>query len=459
MRALTEVNVGTGYANKVEMLDGQIILYHRNPNSKRPIYHMRIHVRGMRDIAGNKKQYLKETTGESNLDEAKRVALDKYDDLRLRVKSNQPMVEMTFADLYALWWREKQVKLNAIFAAKGRQGKTERIGWFEKQSARYWLAYFGKKKLNEINQAYVSGYWAWRIAYWSNASAAERKRIAQHAINPAKKTLDMEQSSLREIFGWANAHDIMTRMPIIENPFARQGIAPHRRASFDVDDWEKLRTYMDRWVLGKGDADKRVNSRHLYQRKLLQIYLHWLAYTGMRTGEVLKLRHRDIEVCLTEQFSVPTIRIHVPKDTKTGTREVVALPQCIAWYDALVELTGRDAKDDWLFCDQDGKVNDGFYKTIPKLFAEAGVLLDVESERRSAYSLRHFYAEQRFIELGVNARAFDILSVNMGTSRQYLETHYVRKGLLADADALVTGNGRRMGKTVDAAEVERARGL
>ena len=104
--------MGVGYANKVELKEGQIILFHRKPISKRPIYHMRIHVRGMLDLAGNKKPYFFKSTGESDLEEAKRVALDMYDELRLRVKSNQPMVELTFADLYALWWREKQVKLN-----------------------------------------------------------------------------------------------------------------------------------------------------------------------------------------------------------------------------------------------------------------------------------------------------------------------------------------------------------
>jgi hypothetical protein len=137
---------------------------------------------------------------------------------------------------------------------------------------------------------------------------------------------------------------------------------------------------------------------------------------------------------------------------------VVALPNLIAWYDALVELTGRDSKSDWLFCDAEGKQNDGFYKTVPKLFGEAGVLMDTGGERRSAYSLRHFYAEQRLIELGTNVRAFDIIGSNIGTGRQYLETHYVRKGVLQDEDALVTGSGLRMGKTVDRAEADSARG-
>ena len=47
------------YLNKVELKDGQVILFHR-PNAKRPIYQMRIHVRGMTDVFGNKVTYVQE---------------------------------------------------------------------------------------------------------------------------------------------------------------------------------------------------------------------------------------------------------------------------------------------------------------------------------------------------------------------------------------------------------------
>jgi integrase len=83
-------------------------------------------------------------------------------------------------------------------------------------------------------------------------------------------------------------------------------------------------------------------------------------------------------------------------------------------YNALIELSGTDRKDDWLFCDAEGKRNTGFNKTVPKLFEEAGVKLNAEGEKRRAYSLRHYYAEQRLIELGTNARAFEIIGTNMG---------------------------------------------
>jgi hypothetical protein len=277
--------MSAGYLNKVEMKDGQIVLYHRSNTSKRPIYQMRVHVRGMLDLGGKKKPYFFGTTNESDLDEAKRVALDKYEDLRVSVKHNLPIAELKFTKLYELWWAEKQVKLHANFAAKGRTGKTQRIKYFEGHSARYWLNYFGGKKASELNQSFINGYWTWRIAYWSKATVADKKQHSNYALNPSKKSLDMEQSALREIFGWAHANKLMPFVPVIENPFVGQGIAAKRRASFDVADWQRLRVYMERWVLGKGDVDKRVNSHHQYQRKLLQISLHWLAYTGMRTGE------------------------------------------------------------------------------------------------------------------------------------------------------------------------------
>ncbi len=448
--------MNSSYLNKVELKDGQILLFHRTANSKRPIYHMRIHVRGMRDVHGNKVTYWQSTTNESDLEEAQRVALNKFDELRLLARDNRPVYELNFAELYALWWKEKRLKLDAIFAAKGRTGQTERIGWYEKQSKRYWLAYFGSKKIGELNQAFVNGYWTWRMAYWTLASEADKKEHANFALKPAKKTLDMEQSALREVFAWANANKIITYQPIIENQFARQGIAPKRRASFDEGDWQQLRGYMGRWVVGQGDADKKVNSHHLYQRKLLQVYLHWLALTGMRTGEVLKLRHGDIAIGFTELYSAPVLRITVPKDTKTGTRLVSSQPDLIAWYDALIELTGTDERSDWLFCDAEGKRNEGFFKTIPKLFEEAGVLLDKDGERRTAYSLRHYYAEQRLDELKINPRAFDIIGTNMGTGRQYLEAHYVRKGIMLDEDALVTGDGKRRQKVAGDAEVRAA---
>jgi len=58
--------VSKSYLNKVELKDGQIILFHRQ-NSKRPVYHMRVHVRGMRDIRGEKVTYVQRSPEKPSL--------------------------------------------------------------------------------------------------------------------------------------------------------------------------------------------------------------------------------------------------------------------------------------------------------------------------------------------------------------------------------------------------------
>jgi integrase len=239
-----------------------------------------------------------------DLDEAKRIALDRYDHLKLRTRNKQPAKSIAFATYYERWWGKRVGELAATWKNKGRTGKCARITWYEKQSKRYWLPYFGQHKFEDMTQALVNGYWQWRMAYWANVDKEERRRFGNHALTPSKKTLDMEQSALREVFKWAVAEQLTTFQPIIDHPYTRKGIAAKRRPSFDMDELKTLHTYMDKWVCGKGENDKlpkaRINSRHLYQRQLLRLYLQWIEGTGMRTGEVLLLKHADIKAERTE---------------------------------------------------------------------------------------------------------------------------------------------------------------
>ena len=114
------------YLNKVELKDGNIILFHR-PNAKKPIYHMRIHVRGMRDVYGNKVTYVQESTGETDLEEAKRYALDKYDDLRLRAKKKEPVKQLTFNDLYVMWWADNRNGWRQRLTQRGEKARTSAL--------------------------------------------------------------------------------------------------------------------------------------------------------------------------------------------------------------------------------------------------------------------------------------------------------------------------------------------
>jgi hypothetical protein len=208
---------------------------------------------------------------------------------------------------------------------------------------------------------------------------------------------------------------------------------------------------MERWVQGEGDKDKLpgafINSRHLYQRKLLRLYIQFIEGTGMRTGEVLLLKHGDIRKKRTELYESRVLYISVSSQTKTGARTVISNPSVVATYAELCALTGQTAPTDWLFCDQKGKQAMGFFKTLPMMLEEAGVLTDKLGDRRSAYSFRHVYAEGRFAAIGFNPIAFDLIGTNMGTGRQSLEKHYVRRGIIDDPDALIANHSlKKIGK-------------
>ena len=216
---------------------------------------------------------------------------------------------------------------------------------------------------------------------------------------------------------------------------------------------------MQRWVDGWGVNDTRVNSVHKYNRQLLKFYLTWLAETGMRTGEVLQLKHKDISVKISRGGN-EHLEIIVPKNTKTGTRIVRSNHFLNIHYQQLCKLTGHTDANDWVFCDASGKQNKGFYKTLPKMLEEAGLLYDENGDRRTAYSLRHYYAEERFRDMGYNLATYDMLAENMGTSRKQIDDHYVRKGMLMDVDVLLNTEGRavqRGAAATGATEAERAR--
>lgn len=103
------------------------------------------------------------------------------------------------------------------------------------------------------------------------------------------------------------------------------------------------------WITGLrgGDAD-RINASHRYQRQRLRHYVLWIVYTGMRPGEVHKLRHRHIVDWRTEHTGTNTLRIKVPHNTKTGAGSVIAPPAALGVYQSLQQLTQLSGTQNYL---------------------------------------------------------------------------------------------------------------
>ena len=398
---------------------------------------MRLYVRGMEDIEGGKVKYYTRSTGELNVDEAKRTALDTHDKLRDKVRNSEPVFDSTFAEAYNQWWiRKKVIDLETSAAHKQviepiRDGLAYRKNWYVKQSNRYWIPYFGEMPLTKITNAVSEDYIRWRLTYWDRASKKEKLRHPNFAERPSKKTLQMERTALREFFAWCvNTARLMRIVPTFDLK-SLQDNQESRRPSFNEPEWTKLDKFMrDVWVHGKAEGDApdkgRPHSLHLFQREMCRRYIQLLTATGMRPTEPLFLKHRHIEI-KTMDNGKEILKIYLPQG-KTGQREITSQPVAVGYYKAICKATDKTDPDDWVFCDKEGKRSKGYYRTLEMLLKKLNLRVDKETgKNRTAYSFRHYYAEQRISQAGLNLATTADLRANMGTGLEQLEKHYVRK--------------------------------
>lgn len=423
------------YLNPHELEGGRILLYNR-PNAKKQIWHMRIYVKGMEDISGDKVKYYTKSTGELDLDRAKRVALETYEELRDKVRAAEPVFDNTFETVFNIWLQQKKIpdlqeRQKRKNEQRGIHSKpSDKVKWHATHATRYWLEFFGSMPINSITNQVAQDYWQWRLGYWDRASDEERRAYPNHSKTPKLKSLQMERSALREFFAWAKDTARVARIVPEFHHSIFNNTEDARRPSFDKDEWERLDRYMrERWVLGKGVNDKekgsRLHSLHIHQRQMVRRYIQWLTATGMRPAEPLFLQHKHIKVQTAGDKKFLEIKLPFGK---TGSREIVSQPVCVSYYEAIKKQTGYTQPDDYVFCDQHGKPHKGYYRSVQALLEQLGMRKDpATGQNRTAYSFRHYYAEQRLEEAGANLATTADLRASMGTGLAQLEKHYLRK--------------------------------
>ena len=278
------------YENKRPLRDGKVVLYTRNGQ---PTFHARIKIDGVEG-------YVVKTTKCQTLPEAMRVAEELYEDLRYKARHGLEVKAHTFTSVWHRWRTANTLVLSSY-----------RLKFFDGTAKRYFLPFFGEKSVEAISDRTVREYWDWRISYWSSelgrqkieqakkSRATPRKRYKQTLGNiaqvPADKTLQMEQTALRQVFRWAHRIGIVQRVPEIRAPRLNHSHAVVRRPAFDHFEWMQLAIFLEEWALQFGRFEhSRVNSSHIYQRQMLRAYVLFMISSGLRPNEAKQLRWRDI---------------------------------------------------------------------------------------------------------------------------------------------------------------------
>jgi integrase len=430
------------YENKVELLGGDLILYQRNlatavPNVKshrKPKWYMKLRL--------GPRKFVNRSTGLTIYEDAYAFARKEYDRLSNAVALGHTLDDFTFEKHWEDWY---QRNLN------NRTWAADRQRWHKNQAGRYYKAYFRyadgtSMRLNDITPIFAHAYWDWRISYWStqrgeklsdyNPKRRRAKTVSTHnaAKVPSKKTLQMDQTALNQIFHDARERGRIQQVFKLKPPADSR---PHnRRPHFEPDEHKSLTAYLRSYRDVKGHfKNDKVNAWHKMQRTQLYHFVIFMLNSGLRVGEAREMRWRDISFDQqNSEGSEPICVVGVRKATKTSqNRDVQTQPNANKTLKEWKDKSPYTGDNDLVWFGQQ-KADDGkpkpfsnlnksfqlFLSRLPIKEATDGLLYNKESEKRSLYSLRHTYATMRRSH-GVE---YPDLALNMGCRREQLEKHY-----------------------------------
>ena len=189
----------TTYKNHHVVIPDQVIVYQRARSS---MYQARL--KHPSDIG-----YIVKSTKKKELPEAIKMAIKMCGELSYKIERDIEIKEYSFRDLYKLWWEtERDTKSEA------------RTKYIEGTANRYLIPFFLKhlqnKKITALSDKDFDTYFKWRKNYWSskegqkqlesqtnrtnNKGKYRHSKLGNIAKTPAYKSLQMEQSLLKQIF-------------------------------------------------------------------------------------------------------------------------------------------------------------------------------------------------------------------------------------------------------------------
>lgn len=402
---------------------------YQRPNSK--FYWMRLR---KPDGSG----WIRESTKETSLNKAQRVALRAAIRLEERARLGMPTTSVSFAHA-----AEDYIAVLSEPRLSPKRGKSERYINNEISCLRrYPIAFFADKPIDEIDQNAIHDYMHWRLSYWASPENQNEKQTVTINGKPVtrktRKGKDLqsgEMSWLREVFahsvsrGWTSKSRIPDLSAQIRKPNPRPGI--------DVDLIMSIVNGDDGTAfIGK----PRKDIDRVIRRKLMAL-IKVLLETGMRYGEAMSLRWCDVE---TDTIGSQFIKFNI-RESKTTCRVVVGpahlLADAIYPMQSMKEYFADPNRPLFSVIDGEnirmpdyGKVFAGLMKSVK----ERGI--DPNTGRRfTLYSMRHAYISDRVR----NGARVDIIAKATGTSPAMVKTFYDHSLPIHHTDELLKGVNER----------------
>lgn len=336
------------------------------------------------------------STKEESLSKAKDFAEDWYLELHGKHKRGEVKNEKTFRNAVDQFLREFD------FITEGQRNQK----YVENQRMRlevHLIPFFGKMGLSEITPGVVQEYRIHR----------REKALEKFGKPPARSTMHQEIVALRQVLKTAIRHGWIQHLPDLSEPYRGSSKISHR-AWFSPEEYKQLYTATRR------RAKNPIRERYKWEYEQLHDFVLFMANTGLRPDEAIRLEHRDVEISYDEGSNQTILEISVRG--KRGVGFCKSTTGAVKPYERL-----RDREKPKYIDENQGKpkpTDKVFPKThrqlLNNILEEEGLKFDREDQPCTAYSLRHTYICFRLME---GADIYQIAK-NCRTSVEMIEKYY-----------------------------------
>ena len=364
----------------------------------------------------------------SSRERALQLSAEKVIDIRTQLAQGLKLTFTTSEQLARAFLNSKKIRIRDSWEGKLDAGlksiTKERFKLIEGKIRNYFLPFVGASS-NAKTLSYKKFDNEWEIWRKNNPSARGKQ-----SKKPKQSTIRDEMGMIREIWNWGIKNGYIE--PTQLAPFEDENLVPdvqQRRETFEISEMSDfVKELTTNWYPKQIQQCSDISIQSLNTRFDLQYVLNLimiLAGTGMRPGELFKLKWKDIKFQDTEidgkHKTVALIQVH--ESNKTGAREVITDKG--RYFEILKQISKKSFKS-WKENDFVCRHLDGRRMTTRWLrdqFAKIREDLKLEEKLGKTlvpYSFRHYYATER-LYAGVPP---EMVADNMGIEYKTMKKFY-----------------------------------
>ena len=365
----------------------------------------------------DEKKYVRQSLKTKDKDQAIDLAEELYLDVHARVRSGKKIFGAPIIEAIQPFLDHKKSQIGVGDKYTIVQGRYDTIA----THLRHLVRYLGKNtKITDLDGNFLNR--------WEADGERQSYLLFRKDEGASDSTITNEISTITAAFTWLydEGHHNIRKIKKPEATKSQHDIDNEKvqRETFSYPEYKKWTTALSRSYVAPVSVKNNVSAEEWYDRQLARHYFLFAANSGMRSGELRKLKWEDVKIEVvgggnTEEVMLARVQVRArtTKVRKSRTFFCVGGLYLKRWGNEFAKhksgiIFSRDGKNE---------LSNSFFH---KHFRRVLNLTDIEKERKDQlvpYSLRHFLITQRFM---AGVRYEDIANM-CGSSVKTVERTYI----------------------------------